>query len=140
MFPCNTELYMVCERRNERYPFPRPPTIKRIPLRAKAGSGVNNQIGGSFLGSKVPPSIPGGGSVSTNIGLGGAVSGLTPIRNDASYPLPLVPQNTISGTTGIGRPLSLPLEKSPFIQLHDRVAKIMKRRRLLHALAGHLID
>ena len=45
----------------------------------------------------------------------------------------------VGGGSGQGRK-KLSLEKNPFLQLHDKRATIMKRRRLLYALTGYLID
>ena len=155
---------MVCERRNPNYNYPQPPIIKKIPTRKLDGSNVNNvninvntnlnpNKGGSFLGSNQSPSFGVGGGITTNVG-----REFTPVRNEGTLPRPVVPQSPVdtgiyntnvntnvnTGTYNNVRPLKVgivtPIKKNPYIQLHDKIGDIMRRRRLLYALTGRRFD
>ena len=134
LFPCESELYMVCERRNPNYPYPTPPIIKKIPTRKLSGSNVNTASGVSFSGSGQSPSFGVGGAVASSIGVGDP--GLTPLTPHGFLPRPSVPQNTLSVNTDIFNParptsgggsITLPIKKNPFIQLHDKLENMRKR-------------
>lgn len=175
LFPCDTELYMVCERRNPSYSRPSPPIIKKIPTRRIDANDNRN----SFVGSNQTPSFgvgagtisnvgnrgsgltpvgtdfslgkggPGFTQVGTDFSFGKGGRGFTQVGTDFSLPRPVDPQSTFSVNTGSNRPVvsipedglvGLPMRKNPFIQLHDKIADIMTRRRLLYALTGRRVD
>merc|ERR1711997_313002 len=89
LFPCDTELYMVCERRNPNYPRPSPPIIKKIPTRRAGAESIPQN---SFSGSNQSPSF-GIGSVST-VSQGGSSGVNFPSVSSNTLPRPAAPQGT----------------------------------------------
>jgi hypothetical protein len=149
LFPCDSELYMVCERRNPSYPRPLPPIIKKLPTLPISGNNGNRN---TFIGSKPSPSF----------GIGTSTIGKSDpsFRPVSTLPRPVPPRepNPIStanfNSVVFQRPVAnynpkpvreevpVPISKrkNPFIQLHDKIADIMKRRRLLYALTARRFD
>ena len=146
LFPCNTELYMVCERRNPAYPGPSPPIIKKIPTR-RVDTDPNN--GNSFVGSNNSPSFGIGGSTILNQAPAFAIgantqSNVGKIPSGNTLPRPVAPRPLIPVSAGSYNPVvSIALDipppkrkKNPFIQLHDKIADEVRRKRILKRLAG----
>ena len=134
LFPCDTELYMVCERRNPSYPRPSPPIIKKLPTRPTSVNTDNRNI---FVGSKPAPSFGIGAST-----IGKSDPGFRPV---STLPRPVPPRQSNPVSTGSYRPVvpvrdevPIPISKrkNPFIQLHDKIADIMTRRRVLYSLTA----
>ena len=144
LFPCDSELYMVCERRNPSYPRPLPPIIKKLPTRRT--NEVPNDNRNAFIGSNQSPSFGFGDFSSSNVGSG--PSSRNPIK---TLPIPPVRPGIISLPTRSPNynpivpkqpKVSIPQsrQRNPYIQLHDQIEEIKTRRRLFQALTGRIID
>ena len=162
LFPCDSELYMVCERRNPSYPRPQPPVIKKLPTRRT--SAVTDGDRNYFSGNKPSPSFGietnyfSGNNPSPSFGIGTTdISTAKGGRGDHGYkpvstlPRPVAPQGSLPVSTGkytpvipIRKDVTVPQvvvrKKNPFIQLHDKIEDIKKRRQLLYALTGQRLD
>ena len=146
LFPCDSELYMVCERRNPSYPRPQPPVIKKLPTRRT--SAVTDGDRNYFSGNKPSPSF-GIGTTDISTAKGGRGDhGYKPV---STLPRPIAPQGSLPVSTGkytpvipIRKDVTVPQvvvrKKNPFIQLHDKIEDIKKRRQLLYALTGQRLD
>ena len=144
LFPCDAELYSVCERRNENYPRPMPPIIKRLPTRRTSVASNDNR--NSFIGSNQTPSFGFGDASSTNFGR--RPQSTNPIRSLPIPPvrpevnLPSISTNYKPVVSPVRRKVTVPLsgQRNPYIQLHDQIEEIKTRRRLYQSLVDHKFD
>ena len=130
---------MVCERRNPSYPRPSPPVIKKLPTRP--ASSANNDNRNTFIGSKPSPSFGiGTNTIGTNV---------PSFRPDSSLPRPVPPRQpnpigpvNYKPVVQIREEVPIPISKrkNPFIQLHDKIANIMTRRRMLYSLTARRFE
>ena len=129
---------MVCERRNPSYPRPSPPIIKKLPTRPTSGK---DNIGNTFVRSKPSPEI-GVGSISTR-------KSSPRVRPVSTLPRPVPPRESFPVSTANYNPvvpirdetpIQISKRQNPFILLHDKIANIMRRRRLINSLTAHRLD
>ena len=139
---------MVCERRNPSYPRPSPPIIKKLPTRP---ANVNNENRHPLIGSKPSPSFGIGSKPSPSFGIGTSTIGKNDpnFRPGSTLPRPVPPRepnhiSTVNYNPVVPLreevPIPISKRKNPFIQLHDKIANIMTRRRMLYSLTARRFD
>ena len=143
LFPCDSELYSVCERRNPNYPRPMPPIIKKLPTRRT--NVVANDNRNSFIASNQSPSFGFGDFSSSNVGRRPPARNpvqnlpIPPVRPEVKLPKISTNYNPV---LSVQPKVTVPLsgQRNPYIQLHDQIEEIKTRRRLFQALGGGKYD
>ena len=143
LFPCDSELYMVCERRNPSYPRPLPPIIKKLPTRRT--NEIPNDNRNAFIGTNQSPSFGCGDFSASNVGTRPPSRNpvktlpIPPVRPGIRFPTSSANYNPIVPVQpNVSKPQSRQI--NPYIQLHDQIEEIKTRRRLYQALTGRKID